>query len=182
MSATTTTGGAGKSVRYWATLKGRKEPSVVDVQPLGGGRYALTVEGVRHEIDALTLEHGAVTMILDGASHSVEFEDAGDEVAVLVKGQVMRVDVADERRKRLRAAAAGFSVEGKQTILAPMPGKVVKVLVKPGDEVAEGQGLVVVEAMKMENELKSPKAGRVTEVMAKEGQAVEMNAKLCVVE
>jgi biotin carboxyl carrier protein len=58
----------------------------------------------------------------------------------------------------------------------------VKVLVAVGDEVADGQGLVVVEAMKMENELKSPKAGKVTEVAAKEGSAVEMNAKLVVIE
>jgi biotin carboxyl carrier protein len=63
-----------------------------------------------------------------------------------------------------------------------MPGKVVKVLVKLGDEVKEGQGLVVVEAMKMENELKSPKAGKVVELLAKEGSTVENNAKLVVVE
>nr|WP_306414357.1 biotin/lipoyl-containing protein [Corallococcus exiguus] len=82
----------------------------------------------------------------------------------------------------MRAAAGSFSVEGRQVILAPMPGKVVKVLVAVGEEVKEGQGLVVVEAMKMENELKSPKAGKVTEVFAKEGTAVENNAKLVVVE
>ncbi|HEY5675844.1 MAG TPA: biotin/lipoyl-containing protein, partial [Myxococcales bacterium] len=70
---------------------------------------------------------------------------------------------------------------GKQVISAPMPGKVVKVLVKVGDEVKDGQGLVVVEAMKMENELKSPKAGKVTELHAVEGAAVESGAKLAVV-
>jgi biotin carboxyl carrier protein len=90
--------------------------------------------------------------------------------------------VADERRLRLRAAQGGFSAEGRQLISAPMPGKVVKVLVKVGDEVKEGQGLVVIEAMKMENELKSPKAGKVVELPAKEGTAVEINAKLVVVE
>jgi biotin carboxyl carrier protein len=95
---------------------------------------------------------------------------------------VTRVDVADERRLRLRAGTAGFSAEGKQLIVAPMPGKVVKVLVKVGDEVKQGQGLVVVEAMKMENELKSPKDGKVVELFAKEGTAVENNAKLVVVE
>ena len=63
-----------------------------------------------------------------------------------------------------------------------MPGKVVKILVAVGDEVAQGQGLVVVEAMKMENELKSPKAGTVVEVLAKEGAAVESGAKLIVVD
>ncbi|MBX5483538.1 MAG: biotin/lipoyl-binding protein [Myxococcaceae bacterium] len=169
-------------MRYYATLKGQKEPVVVDVEPLKDGRYALTLNGKRHEVDALALEHGAVSMVIDNESYSVEFEDHEDEVAVLVKGHVVRVDVADERRRRLRAATAAFSAEGKQTITAPMPGKVVKVLVKVGDEVKEGQGLVVVEAMKMENELKSPKAGKVVEITAKEGSAVEMNAKLVVVE
>ena len=86
------------------------------------------------------------------------------------------------RRRRRRAAAGGFSAEGRQVICAPMPGKIVKVLVKAGDEVQEGQGLVVVEAMKMENELKSPKAGKVVELTAKEGTTVENNAKLVVVE
>jgi biotin carboxyl carrier protein len=169
-------------MRYFAQLPGQKEPVAVDIEPMAAGRFALTFNGKRHEVDALTLEHGAVTMLADGRSFSVEFEEHGDEMAVLVNGQVVRLDVADERRRRLRAAGAGFSVEGKQTITAPMPGKVVKVLVKRGAEVKEGQGLVVVEAMKMENELKSPKAGKVVELPAREGSAVENGAKLVVVE
>jgi biotin carboxyl carrier protein len=75
-----------------------------------------------------------------------------------------------------------LKVEGRVILTAPMPGKVVRVLVKQGQTVEEGQGLVVVEAMKMENELKSPKAGTVTEVFAREGLAVEANAKLLTVE
>jgi biotin carboxyl carrier protein len=82
----------------------------------------------------------------------------------------------------MRRAAARFTVEGRQTLTAPMPGRIVRVLVKAGDEVREGQGLVVVEAMKMENEMKSPKGGKVVEVLVSEGQTVEGNAKLCVVE
>ncbi|EAU61644.1 biotin/lipoyl-containing protein, partial [Stigmatella aurantiaca] len=146
-------------MRYFAKLQGQKEAVPVDVEPLGGSRYRLTIHEQTHTVDALTLDHGAVSLLVDGDSYHVEFEENGDEVGVLVRGQVSRVDVADERRLRLRVGAAGFSVEGKQVISAPMPGKVVKVLVKVGDEVKEGQGLVVVEAMKMENELKSPKAG-----------------------
>jgi biotin carboxyl carrier protein len=133
-------------------------------------------------VDALTLEHGAVSMLVDGISYPVEVEEIGDEVSLLLREQVSRVDVADERRLRLRAGSAEFTAKGKQLINAPMPGKVVKVLVKLGDEVKEGQGLVVVEAMKMENELKSPKAGKVVELVAKEGTTVENNAKLMVVE
>ncbi|MFY0525658.1 biotin/lipoyl-containing protein [Archangium gephyra] len=169
-------------MRYFAKLQGQKEAVPVDIESAGENRFKLTHGGKTFIVDALTLDHGAVSMLVDGTSYSVEFDEQGDEVQVSVRGQVNRIDVADERRLRLRAATAGFSVEGKQVISAPMPGKVVKVLVKVGDEVKEGQGLVVIEAMKMENELKSPKAGKVVELPAKEGTAVEINAKLVVVE
>jgi biotin carboxyl carrier protein len=112
----------------------------------------------------------------------VELDEKGDDVLVGVHSHVTRVDVANERQLRLRAGAASFRAEGKQLITAPMPGKVVKLLVKVGDGVKEGQGLVVVEAMKMENELKSPKAGQVTELYTQEGCTVEHNAKLLAVE
>ncbi len=170
-------------MRFFAKFKGAKtESTPVDIEPAGPGHFTVTVDGKTHDIDALTLPHGAVSLVVDGESYGVEFEEHGDEVAVMVRGQVVRIDLADERRLRLRAATAGFSVEGKQTLLAPMPGKVVKILAKIGDEVKEGQGLVVVEAMKMENELKSPKAGKVTELFTKEGVAVEANAKLISIE
>lgn len=171
-----------RTTKYFATTKKGAEPEAIDVTPLGDSRYAVTYKGVKHELESLVLPHGAVSLLIDGESYAVEFEEAGDEVRVLVKGQITKVDVADERKLRLRAATAGFTVEGKQTVAAPMPGKVVKVFVKVGDEVKEGQGVVVVEAMKMENELKAPKAGKVIEVAAKEGTAVENGAKLVVIE
>ncbi len=152
------------------------------VESLGENRYAVTLEGKTFEVDALQLPNGGLSLLAGTASWAADFEEKNDEMAVLVRGQRVRLDVADERKLRLRAANAAFGVEGKQTINAPMPGKVVKILVKTGDEVVEGQGLVVVEAMKMENELKSPKGGKVTEVLAKEGTAVENGAPLIVVE
>ncbi|ATB31108.1 acetyl-CoA carboxylase biotin carboxyl carrier protein subunit [Melittangium boletus] len=169
-------------MRYFTKRHGQKEAVPVDIEPAGDNRYKLTYEGRTLLVDALALESGAMSLLVDGTSHNVELEEVGDEVLVQVGGQTSRIDVADERRLRLRAGKAGFTVEGKQLIAAPMPGKVIKVLVKLGDEVKEGQGLVVVEAMKMENELKSPKAGKVVELPAKEGTAVEINAKLVVVE
>jgi biotin carboxyl carrier protein len=169
-------------VRYFAKLRGQKKAVPVEIEPLEGNRYAVTLEGKRHEVDALGLDHGAVSLIIDDASYSVEFDEWGDDVAVHVGDHVSVIDVADERRLKLRAGVAQFSAEGKQTITAPMPGKVVKVLVKVGEEVKEGQGLIVVEAMKMENELKSPKAGKVMEIFATEGGTVEINAKLVSVE
>ncbi len=170
------------SVRYLATLHGHTERVVVDVQDLGDGRLVLTVDGQPHAVDARALDHGAVSLLLDGQVYDVEFDDVGEEVEVQVRGDTFRVDVADERALRLRAGAATFQVEGKVTLTAPMPGKVVRLLVQQGAVVEEGQGLLVVEAMKMENELKSPKAGTVTEVWAREGATVEANAKLLTVE
>jgi biotin carboxyl carrier protein len=170
------------SVRYIATLHGHTEQVAVEVEDRGNGKLVLELGGKRHEVDALALEHGAVSLLVDAHVYDVEFDDLGEEVQVQVRGDVFRVDVADERALRLRAGATVLKVEGRVTLTAPMPGKVVRVLVKQGETVQEGQGLVVVEAMKMENELKSPKAGTVTEVFAREGSPVEANAKLLTVE
>jgi biotin carboxyl carrier protein len=170
------------SKRYLTTVRGARKSIPVDIEELGEGRYRLKVGGTAHDVDARVLEHGAVSMLVDHRSYDVELDESGDEVQVLVGSELLTVDVADERAVRLRAGTAGFSVSGKVIVTAPMPGKVVRVLVAPGAQVTEGQGLVVVEAMKMENELKSPKAGTVLEVFAKEGSPVEANAKLLSVE
>src|SRR4051812_42357046 len=123
-------------MRYFAKLRGQKEPVAVEIEKgQAEGAFSIAVGEVRHSVDALTLEHGAVSLIIDGQSYAVEFEESGDEVGVLVRNQVFWVDVIDERRSRLRAAGSNFSAEGKQTLCAPMPGKIVKVLVKAGDEV-----------------------------------------------
>lgn len=169
-------------MRYFATLSGEKQSKPVDVEPLGSGRYAVTVDGVRHEVDATHPEPGVLSLLIDGESFSVDVEETGDAVKVLVRDEVFTLDVADERKLRMRQATHAHSTEGKQLIKAPMPGKVVKLLANVGDEVLQGQGLVVVEAMKMENELKSPKAGKLVELAVKEGQAVESGALLAAVE
>lgn len=159
-----------------------KEPNAVIVEALGEGHYAVTLDGRRSEVHALSLPQGAMSMLVDGASYNVEFETKGDVVGVLLRNQITRIDIVDEQKYRLRAAAATFTNEGTQVVNSPMPGKVVRVFVKVGDAVTEGQPIVVVEAMKMENELKSPKTGTVTEVTAKEGTTVENGTKLVVVE
>jgi len=168
--------------RYVTRVRGAKDSVPVDIEDLGDGTFALTLGGRRHTVDARVLEHGAVSLLVDARSYDVELDESGDEVQVLVDSEVVTVDVADERAVSLRAGAAGFSVSGKVVLTAPMPGKVVRVLVAPGAEVTEGQGLVVVEAMKMENELKAPKAGKVLEVTAVEAATVENGTKLVVIE
>ena len=100
-------------------------------------------------------------------------------MAVRVLGRVSRLEILDERRKKMKdAQVSGFDMAGMQNVKSPMPGKVIRVMVKEGDEVKEGQGVVVVEAMKMENELKAPKDGVVSEVLANEGQTVDSGTML----
>jgi len=174
-------------VRYQAIIGAVER--LVEVTPRGQ-TYRVTIHGGTQqaadaralEVDAVHLAGHAMSFIVDGRSVRCEVEPGKEgRVAVLVGDEVHELEVLDERRLRLRRASGKFSLEGPQRVDSPMPGKVVRVLVKQGDQVQEGQGLVVVEAMKMENELKSPKVGVVAELHAQEGQAVEAGAKLAVV-
>ena len=167
-------------MRYHAVVGG--EEHVIDITSRGGGKYRVAIGERILEVDAVHLQGFAVSILANTRSARCDIEPGKDgRLSVLVGENVFPMELLDERRLRLRQAGGKFSLEGPQRIDAPMPGKVVRVLVKAGDEVGEGQGLIVVEAMKMENELKSPKAGKVTELHAVEGAAVESGAKLAVV-
>ncbi len=167
-------------MRYYATA-GRKQ-FVAEIEGGENHRYLLTIDGQRYEIDWEPIRPGAASMMIGERSYSVHHEEEGDQISVYLRSQPFLVDVANEQRFRLRRLTSKFEIEGRQVVSAPMPGKVVRVMVALGDEVREGQGLVVVEAMKMENELKSPKAGKIVELPAQEGSTVEKNARLAVVE
>jgi biotin carboxyl carrier protein len=167
---------------YVALLEGGQERTV-EVRSLPEpGMFEVRIGDRVHTVDAYRHDYGTLSLLVDGRSYSATLDERMPEVLVRVKDSVFRMEILDERRLRLRRATAGFAAEGKQIVTAPMPGKVVKLLVQPGDDVAEGQAVVVMEAMKMENELRSPRAGRIVEVHVAEGQTVERNAKLCAVE
>lgn len=144
--------------RYRVTVGGRA--LAIDFEDLGRGFANLLIDGRSHEVGAERLADGSFDVQLDGATHHVELHGAA----------------------RGLAAGARRGASGAARVTAPMPGKIVRLLVESGSEVAAGQGLVVMEAMKMENELRSPRAGRVKELPAREGQTVEMGALLAVVE
>jgi biotin carboxyl carrier protein len=165
----------------------KEEEKRLKVHSLGEGRYEVDVEGVVHQVDARRFGGGNWSLIIDGQSYDVELEVAGPNESEgaynsLVRGRVVRLRMRDERRVRMAMTTKKFALTGPQTLTSPMPGKVVKILVAVGREVEEGQPLVIVEAMKMENELRSPKTGRVSAVMVAEGQGVEAGTKLVAVE
>ena len=115
-------------------------------------------------------EPGVYSVLLDGRVYDARVEEGPAGLVVVIDGYRFEMEVRDPRRwSRKDASRAG---EGVQTVAAPMPGKVVRVLVAPGDEVVAGQGLLVVEAMKMQNEMKASRAGSVLTVTAREGATV----------
>jgi biotin carboxyl carrier protein len=99
-----------------------------------------------------------------------------------VDGRNYRIHLADERRMRVGGAQSSMELQGRQKVSVPMPGKVTAVLVSEGDAVEKGQGLLIVEAMKMENEVRSPIAGVVKEIKVKAGETVEGGVVLVVIE
>jgi biotin carboxyl carrier protein len=118
-------------------------------------------------------------MVGDEVYEARVWQSGPDSLRVQLKDRAFSAKIID--RKHRRPSAESFA-EGRQQLVAPMPGKVVRVLVKPGDDVAAGQGVVVVEAMKMQNEIKSPKTGRVVEIRVSAGATVNANQVLAVVE
>ncbi|MGH9665928.1 MAG: biotin/lipoyl-containing protein, partial [Bryobacteraceae bacterium] len=128
-----------------------------------GGVCRYTFHGAERTATVMEVEPGVYSVLIGGRSYAVRVNGAEVET----NGCTFVVEVRDPRRSR-RRSRAGLG-EGRQNISAPMPGKVVRVLAAAGDAVEAGQGVVVVEAMKMQNEIKAPKAGTVVEVRAQEG-------------
>lgn len=149
------------------------------------GSFRVIVDGTPHRVDAVRVDGGALSIIeIDGGgagrSHRVAVTEGPSGELTLTQAAGTVRAVVNGRRSKRGGEVAGAA--GEQRILAPMPGKVLRVLVQPGQDVAARQPLVVVEAMKMENELSSPRAGRVKDVPAVEGQSVEAGRVLIVVE
>lgn len=159
----------------------------VSVERLAGSsRFRVTVDGRAHDVDAVRIGEFGLSLLADGeaaVSREITVAPSGARGALLVglDGRTVAASV-NARRTGRGPAEGGGHAHGEQAVAAPMPGRVVRVLVAPGDEVAARQGVVVVEAMKMENELRSPKAGRIKEVAVSPGMSVEAGRVLVVVE
>ena len=151
------------------------------------GGYVATIDGRDHVVDVCQV-NGSWSLLLGTRAYDVSFaEEPGGGMTVVIDGHRVPVVVDSPRRpwhrgQADRPAVGLATAAGPHRVVAPMPGKIVKVLVKPGDEVQPRQGLVVVEAMKMENELRSQHAGTVSEVRVVEGASVETGAVLVIVE
>jgi biotin carboxyl carrier protein len=149
------------------------------LQPVPDCRFQLAGGPVR-EAQVEIPEPGVYSVLMDGRSYDARVEEHPDCVVVVIDGYRFEIEVRDPRRWSAKGARRG--ADGVHTVTAPMPGKLVRVLVARGDVVAPGQGLVVVEAMKMQNEMKAPRAGKVLSVPVKEGATVAAGEVLATLE
>jgi biotin carboxyl carrier protein len=139
---------------------------------LDSDRWQISLDGVALDADAVEISPNIFSILLNGESYEVRLAAANDgKLTLQTRHHEFVAQVIDPRAWRGRRHGP-VEAEGRQQIVAPMPGKVVRLLVKTGDKVETGQGLLVVEAMKMQNEVRSPKTGTVERLLANEGQAV----------
>jgi biotin carboxyl carrier protein len=167
--------------RYRAMLEGIEHE--LEIAKLTALSYRVKLAGAEHELDVRRVGPTSFSILVCHRCFDLDVVRDGDDLIVASRAGAIRVTLEDATRQAHRLQTKGRSqAAGPAEIKAMMPGRIVNVLVKPGDEVMPQQGLVVVEAMKMENELKSPKAGKIIEVKVSPGQTVEKGELLVIIE
>lgn len=159
-------------MKYEVTIAGQLRE--VEIEGLGEGRFRVALEGTSRVVELLRPTPEAFHMLIDGESWEAGCVRSDGGYLVDVLGMTVQADVVDPRRKALRLADAAAG----GTLATQMPGRIVKLLVPVGETVKKGQPVIVVEAMKMENEMKAPADGVLAEVYVKEGDAVDAGTKL----
>ncbi len=169
---------------YIATIEGLEEEYRVEVFPVEGDLYKVVIDGEK-EIVLDLRRHGCCiySVLMDGKSYEIDVdENSGGDYSVLVEGEHFRVEIMDEMKKKLLQIMGEGVGAATGEVTTAMPGMVVRVLVQEGDRVEKDQPLVILEAMKMENEFKAPIDSVVKAIRAKEGETVEANTVLVVLE
>ena len=152
----------------------------IELERAGTG-WRCKVDGSEFPVDVTSVQSGVFSILINGKSYAVKQESTALGTTIVVGGRRFEATVRDPRSLRSRRNS-GPAEEGLKKILAPMPGKVVRILAPAATNVEAGQGVVVIEAMKMQNEMKSPKKGVVKKINVTEGSAVEAGQVLAEVE
>jgi len=144
-----------------------------------GSRVDATIDGRRIAADVVPVGEDSYSILIGRRSFDVCVEKRVHQVVIITAGREFPASIRDPRK--FQRGGGAHSAEGRRQVVAPMPGKIVRVLVKEGEPVEAGQGLLVVEAMKMQNEIRAPKSGIVEKIQVKEGQPVNAGDALAVV-
>ncbi|MCE7946707.1 MAG: biotin/lipoyl-binding protein [Chloroflexi bacterium CFX4] len=160
-------------MKYLTTVNGQTFEIELDKD----GR--LTINGEERHVDFYHISEALYSALINNKSVEALVENQDGRYQVLLAGDLYDVEVLDERQQRLMSASGGFGVaQGEIAIRSPMPGLIVAVRVSEGQEVEKGQPLVVLESMKMENDIKAPRSGKVERIHVEKGQTVEQNKAL----
>jgi biotin carboxyl carrier protein len=167
-------------MKYFVNLDASpgSSPIVVDVTEKPSGELEVSVDGKPVPVDVVVPQEGGLSVRVGGRVVDLTTEGQPPELGAIASGHRSYVRVESERQRAAAAAKKGTAGASDKHVKAPMPGRVVKMLVAPGAEVTAGQTLCVIEAMKMENEVKAKAACVVAEVHVAESTTVEANAKL----
>ena len=153
----------------------------VEVDHTGpNGQWRVQVEGESILADARLIRPGVLSLLIAGQSHRIVLDQQPGEAALYISGRTISWQIEDPRSLRRRRRVAGAN--GPIALKASMPGRVIRVLLETGDPVAAHQGILVVEAMKMQNELKAPREGRLAELRVEPGETVASGQVLAVIE
>jgi biotin carboxyl carrier protein len=155
-------------------------PIVVDVKELPSGALEVRIGGELVDVDVVQVggERGQLSVRIDGQVVDLTTEGQPPDIGAIASGHRSYVRVESERLRAAEAAKKSGGGGAEKVVKSPMPGRIVKVLVQAGDEVEAGKPLLVMEAMKMENEIKAKAAGKIGQVHVAAGDTVEGNAKL----
>lgn len=163
---------------YDVTIDGKNYR--LELELTADGRWLCRLDGREVEVDAILARPDVLSLRIGTQTHEIKSERFADELHLWVGSMRFAAEVRDPRSLRGRTRAADH--QGPKKITAPMPGKVVRILVREKSEVEAGAGVVVVEAMKMQNEIKSPKKGTIQKILVSEGAAVNAGDVLVIVE
>ncbi len=165
-------------------LKVKDRTAALELIKKEGNILKVSVDGKIYDLDMIKVAQGIYSVIYNGKSYNVEMVPGNSTKHYLVNTfyRSYQIEIIDAESKYMKNRKSGDSHLGENSISTPMPGKVVKILVKPGDEVEAGQTVIIVSAMKMESEFKVRKPGKVKAVHVKEGDLVEGNKVMIEIE
>ena len=167
-------------MKYTAILNDKERE--LEITQLDPHRYRVLVDGKPHEVDARLCGADLLSVLIDNTSYDISFSYADPSVLLNFRNRYFNIEVLDERRMRMRRVQSDLDISGPEIIKTSMPGKVAKILVEEGQKVGPGASVIIIEAMKMENEIRCRNGGVVKAVHVTAGQAIDGDVVLIEIE
>jgi acetyl/propionyl-CoA carboxylase alpha subunit len=167
-------------MKYTAILDGQERE--LEITPLKSNVFKIVIDGQIHEIEACHCGKDLISLLIDNLSYDISYSFDGDLICLDFRNQYFNIEVLDERKMRMRRVRSSLDHSGPEIIKTSMPGRVVKVLKQAGERVEAGAGIIIIEAMKMENEIQCRHSGVVKKVNVEPGQTVESEVVLIEIE